>query len=47
MIGSPGAGKTKLTRRLPTIISPLTLYEALETTKIHSVAGMIDDHSHL
>jgi len=44
MIGPPGAGKTMLARRLPSIIPPLTLEEALETTKIHSVAGKIDDH---
>lgn len=44
MIGPPGAGKTMLARRLPSIIPPLTLSEALETTKIHSVAGKIDDH---
>ena len=47
MIGPPGSGKTMLARRLPTIIPPLTLEEALETTKIHSVAGKIDDHSAL
>ncbi len=44
MVGPPGAGKTMLARRLPSIIPPLTLEEALETTKIHSVAGKIDDH---
>ncbi len=41
MIGPPGSGKTMLSRRLPTILPDLTLEEALETTKIHSIAGLI------
>jgi len=41
MVGSPGSGKTMLARRLPTILPRMSLDEALETTKIHSVAGTL------
>lgn len=41
MVGSPGAGKTMLARRLPGILPPMTVEESLETTKIHSVAGKL------
>jgi magnesium chelatase family protein len=47
LIGPPGAGKTMLAKRLPTILPPLSLHESLETTKIHSVAGKLGDHASL
>ncbi len=47
LIGPPGAGKTMLAKRLPGILPPLSLYEALETTKIHSVAGKLPVNSSL
>ncbi|MBO7316432.1 MAG: YifB family Mg chelatase-like AAA ATPase, partial [Paludibacteraceae bacterium] len=47
MVGPPGAGKTMLAKRLPTILPPFTLHEALETTKIHSVAGKINKETSL
>ncbi|MEO1653656.1 MAG: YifB family Mg chelatase-like AAA ATPase, partial [Bacteroidota bacterium] len=47
MIGPPGAGKTMLAKRLPSILPPLSLHEALETTKIHSVAGKLGTDSSL
>jgi magnesium chelatase family protein len=47
MVGPPGAGKTMLAKRLPSILPPLSLQEALETTKIHSVAGKLGSSASL
>jgi magnesium chelatase family protein len=47
LIGPPGSGKTMLARRMPTILPNLTLEEALDTTKIHSVAGVLPSHTAL
>ncbi|HTQ26908.1 MAG TPA: YifB family Mg chelatase-like AAA ATPase [Puia sp.] len=47
LIGPPGAGKTMLAKRLPTILPPLSIQEALETTKIHSVAGKLHEDTSL
>ena len=47
LVGSPGSGKSMMAKRLPSILPPLTLQEALETTKIHSVAGKLQRGSTL
>ncbi|WMN07687.1 YifB family Mg chelatase-like AAA ATPase [Marivirga arenosa] len=47
MVGPPGAGKTMLAKRFPSILPPLSLTEALETTKIHSVAGRLGSNASL
>ena len=43
MVGSPGSGKTMVARRIPTILPPMSIDEALEVTKVHSVAGLLKD----
>lgn len=47
MVGPPGSGKSMMAKRLPSILPPLTLEESLETTKIHSVSGMLPDGTSL
>ncbi len=47
LVGPPGSGKTMLAKRLPSILPPMTLHEALETTKIHSVSGRLKDETGL
>jgi len=47
MVGPPGSGKTMLARRIPTILPPLSYEEAIETTKIHSIAGLLSQEKYL
>jgi magnesium chelatase family protein len=47
LVGSPGTGKSMISKRIPSILPPMTLNEALETTKIHSIAGKLPAHQAL
>ena len=47
LLGPPGAGKSMMAKRMPSILPPFTLEEALETTKIHSVAGLLAEENPL